>query len=227
MLKKIFFFFFVFAATFSFAAVIFSIPSDNRITYMKVHMTVPPKPTAEGTLFLWPGLQPGGANYYPINNGVLQSVLTWGNSCAPISQPPAYSTWWISAQYVNTFGSDPGYTGCLSGPGMYVNPGDVLTITFSLTPTIWTQTIYDNNTEQQVEFHINMMHQAQNYAIFEIEPYNNAFLGNPLYFHNIVIDFAKELPSGPSISDSNAYVSTPILSNNNKKCTISEIILQQ
>ncbi len=229
MFKKIYFFFFLFAATSSFAGVIFSIPSNNRITHMRVQMIVPPKPAAaEGTLFLWPGLQPGGANYFPINNGVLQSVLTWGPSCAPTNQPPLYSTWWISAQYVNTYGSDPGYTGCLSGPAMSVHPGDVLTITFSLSNEVWTQTIYDHNTEKKVEFQINMMNQAQNYAIFSIEPYNNAILGHSLYFHNIVMDFADELPSGPSIrGDSNAHVSTPILSNNNKKCTISEIILQQ
>lgn len=228
MLKNIFFLYFIFAATFSFAGVTFSIPSNNRITHMQVQMTVPPKPAAaKGTLFLWPGLQPGGANYNPINNGVLQSVLTWGPSCAPIKQPPLYSTWWISGQYVNTFGSYPGYTGCHSGPEMPVHPGDVLTITFSLSEEVWTQTIYNNNTEQQVQFHINMLNQSQNYAIFSIEPYDRAVFGHSLYFHNIVIDFAKKLPSGPFIRESHAYVSPPILSNNNRTCTISEIILQQ
>lgn len=228
MLTKIFLFFFVFATTFSFAGVTLSIPSNNRITYMKVDMVVPPKPPAHGTLFLWPGLQPGGANYNPINNGVLQSVLTWGPSCAPISQPPRYSTWWISGQYVNTFGNYPGYTGCKSGPEMAVNPGDVLTIKYSLYQDVWTQTIYNHNTAQQVAYHINMLNQSQNYAIFSIEPYDNATLGgNSLYFHNIVIRFANQLPSGPSIRESHAYVSPPVLSNYNRTCKISEIILHQ
>lgn len=111
MLKKISLFLCLSAAAFGFTGVYFNIPSSNLITYMQVEMTVPPKPNPGGAVFVWPGLQPGGANYQPIGNGVLQSVLTWGKSCAPTSQPPAYSTWWISAQYVNTMGNYPGYTG--------------------------------------------------------------------------------------------------------------------
>ncbi|CAF1250525.1 unnamed protein product [Rotaria sordida] len=93
----------------------FSVENTNQIVYMETAMIVPPKQAHQGTLFLWPGLQPNGANFDPINNGVLQPVLTWGTSCAPGTQPAAYSTWWISAQYVNTYGKFPGYTGCKGG----------------------------------------------------------------------------------------------------------------
>jgi len=59
---------------------------------------------AKFTVFIWPGLQPDGPErkcFYPINNGVLQPVLTFGNSCAP-DKPADVEQWWISGQYVNT-----------------------------------------------------------------------------------------------------------------------------
>src|SRR5262245_56849827 len=60
--------------------VMLSTPSDNQITSLTTTIIVPPKHSAIGTLFLWPGFQPGGANYLPIDNGVLQPVLSWGLS---------------------------------------------------------------------------------------------------------------------------------------------------
>ncbi len=61
-----------------FGTVLISASSTNQITRLQTEMVVPPEPPASGTLFLWPGLQPGGANFDPINNGVLQPVLTLG-----------------------------------------------------------------------------------------------------------------------------------------------------
>ena len=60
-------------------------PVATQIVALSTVLTVPAKPPASGTLFLWPGLQPlpGGANFNPIGNGVLQPVLTWGGTCAP------------------------------------------------------------------------------------------------------------------------------------------------
>jgi hypothetical protein len=108
--------------------VAFGTPPINRITRLTTKLVVPPRPEPVGTLFLWPGLQPHsqGENFLPIDNGVLQPVLTWGPSCAPGEKPRAYSTWWISAQYVNTFGRHRGYTDCQGGPIMRVKPGDTL-----------------------------------------------------------------------------------------------------
>ncbi|HEY1754490.1 MAG TPA: hypothetical protein VGG72_03785, partial [Bryobacteraceae bacterium] len=92
---------------------------------------------SRAVLYLWPGLNPTGGSVHlmPINIGLLQSVLTWGTdqNCAPLSQePPAFSSWWISALYVNT--AEPGYVGCFSGDSMLVNPGDVLLIGMTLNP---------------------------------------------------------------------------------------------
>ena len=103
----------------------FDISTQTQIVGLHTTLTVPAKPPASGTLFLWPGLQPlpGGKNYDPIGNGVLQPVLTWGGTCAPTA-PNSYASWWISAQYVNTYGTDQGYTGCHGGQGMDVAVGD-------------------------------------------------------------------------------------------------------
>ena len=74
--------------------------TTNEFVDLRTTLTVPAPPPATGTLFLWPGLDPapGGRNFLPIDNGVLQPVLTWGASCAPGQQPIQYSTWWISGQ---------------------------------------------------------------------------------------------------------------------------------
>jgi hypothetical protein len=111
----------------------FATAPPNQIVSLHTKLIVPPLPAAAGTLFLWPGLQPtpDGAHYMPIDNGVLQSVLSWGPSCAPGKQPDPYSTWWISSQYVNTVGYYSGYTDCLGGPIMAVDVGDILAIDFS------------------------------------------------------------------------------------------------
>jgi hypothetical protein len=92
----------------------------SLVTTLKVPQ-YPSKPISEGkVLFLWPGLQPSekGSHFEPIGNGVLQPVLTYGVSCAPTQQPKAFSSWWISAQYVNTLSSHKQYKGCFSGPSM-------------------------------------------------------------------------------------------------------------
>src|SRR5262249_3603543 len=109
----------------AYGGVQFTLSTKNRILGLETTLTVPPKPPASGTLFLWPGLQPlpGSANFTPINNGVLQSVLTWGKTCAPNAPLDPYASWWISAQYVNTFGIEPGYTGCQGGEGIDVAVG--------------------------------------------------------------------------------------------------------
>ncbi|MCH8620444.1 hypothetical protein [Undibacterium sp. TS12] len=147
------------------------VSQGNRVVYLYTSMVVPPHPPATGTLFLWPGLQPGGANYLPIDNGVLQPVLTWGNSCAPGNQPAAYSTWWISAQYVNTIGHEKNFTGCQGGSMMAVNVGDKLAISMYLRGTVWTQYILDVQTGQHVSYDIDLRGQAQNRSIFMIESY--------------------------------------------------------
>jgi hypothetical protein len=143
-----------------YGTVSFTANAKSQIVRLQTTLTVPAEPPASGTLFLWPGLQPNGANYDPIDNGVLQPVLTWGDSCAPGTQPRAYSTWWISAQYVNTIGNDPGYMGCYGGSVMSVKVGDQLNIDMQLAGTVWNQTVTDAQTNQSVSFSFDMMGQT-------------------------------------------------------------------
>ena len=108
------------------------------------------------TVFIWPGLQPDGPArkcYYPINNGVLQPVLTYGNSCAP-KKPMDVEQWWISGQYVNTdldckhvpnqFASVcDDYFQCHGGEFLTVMPGQEIETNMTYKPSddTWMQTI--------------------------------------------------------------------------------------
>ncbi|CAF4919415.1 unnamed protein product [Rotaria sp. Silwood1] len=208
-----------------YGAVAFSVENTNQIVYVETTMIVPPKQAHQGTLFLWPGLQPGGANFKPIDNGVLQPVLTWGTSCAPGTQPPAYSTWWISAQYVNTYGHSPGYRGCYGGQIMTVNPGDKLCIRFQLKGTNWTQTVTNHATNRAVTFSIDMRGQAQNNLYFIIEQYDSTFVDDIVYL-NSIWKFAKPSNNGCNLSSRGIkdFVSTPKLSADKLSCSVTKII---
>ncbi|CAM4267459.1 hypothetical protein NONI108955_17900 [Nocardia ninae] len=174
--------------------VYFKIPVANEFVRMQTRFTVPPKPARVGTMFLWPGLEPreGGRNYYPIGLGVLQPVLTWGPACAPVQQPPTYSTWWISGQYVNVYSNDPRYRGCHSGRAMSVQVGEVLEMDIALDQStgLWTQTI--TGQAGSVRYSINLRKQAQNMALFAIEPWDNARLANRLVFSDTTLTFRDE-----------------------------------
>ncbi len=167
--------------------------NHSQITSLTTHLKVPSKPKAQGTLFLWPGLQPKAdqAHYLPIDNGVLQPVLTWGPSCAPGHQPAPYSSWWISAQYVNTFGHQNGYTGCLGGKIMKAEPGEILTIALTLENEIWKQTVKRESSGESVSFSLDLKNQEQSFAEFVIEPYDGATLAEPLIFTNTSIRFSQ------------------------------------
>eukprot|EP00475_Leptophrys_vorax_P004992 TRINITY_DN12_c0_g2_i1.p1 TRINITY_DN12_c0_g2~~TRINITY_DN12_c0_g2_i1.p1 ORF type:complete len:267 (+),score=48.13 TRINITY_DN12_c0_g2_i1:76-876(+) len=167
----------------------------GQITEFAMTMSVPPLPTQNaGTLFIWPGLEPlsGSANFNPINLGVLQPVLTYGPSCAPnqpsdVSSKP-YSSWWISGQYVNTYGQVSGYTGCNGGDVMKVFPGDLLFVNMSLSGRVWTQTVTSRSTGQRVAYSIDMRGQAQNWAMLVFENYGS-FTPSPAWsLTDIVIE---------------------------------------
>ncbi|MFC9439825.1 hypothetical protein [Nocardia sp. NPDC057030] len=169
----------------------FKIPAANEMVRMQTHFVVPAKPARVGTMFLWPGLEPreGGRNYYPIGLGVLQPVLTWGDACAPVQQPPTYSTWWISGQYVNVYSKDPRYADCHSGRAMSVKVGEALDMDIALDQAtgVWTQTITGQS--GTVRYSINLRAQAQNMALFAIEPWDNARIPNRLVFTDTTITF--------------------------------------
>jgi hypothetical protein len=188
---------------------------------------VPPTPPASGTLFLWPGLQPDGVNFDPIDNGVLQPVLTWGSSCAPGKQPRNYSTWWISGQYVNTNGQVSGYTGCDGGSIMSVNVCDTLDIDMSLSGTVWTQTVTDEQTNQSVSYSIDMKGQAQNLAYFVIEEYSSAPVSEVIFTDTILtFDSSDATDCKVSMRGQTDYVSSPAASGDGLQCSIPQIILR-
>jgi uncharacterized protein (TIGR03437 family) len=216
----------------------FYVAPPNQITGLQTSIVVPPfppVPTASGAvLFLWPGIDPAtnSVNFLPINNGVLQPVLSWGPSCAPVAQPKPFSSWWISAQYVNTFGSDPGFSGCQSGSAMLVSPGDVLFIDMALDAAtgVWAQTVTDANTDQTVSFSINMQGQGQNWLYFAVEEWYGATITTPVVFSNSTITFQSpdtaNWCSTYQAANPNQYIMTPPTPRNNgTQCFISTIVV--
>lgn len=201
---------------------------------MSVKLLVPPPPTVAplnpvtSTLFLWPGLQPNGKNYLPIDNGVLQPVLTWGSSCAPGKQPTTYSSWWVSAQYVNTYGSEPGYTGCLGGEVMKVNVGDTLLMEMNLKGTVWKQKVTNLRNKLVVTFDIDLKNQNQNRADFAIEIYDGLKPSTEINFTDININFDSASSDNCKIVSKGDldYVSTPKLFEGGKRCELQTITLR-
>lgn len=208
--------------------VLLSASNQNQILSLTTTLSVPVKPSKNtGTLFLWPGLQPNGANFEPIDNGVLQPVLTWGPTCAPNAPSNAYASWWVSAQYVNTFGSDPGYTGCLGGPGMNVNVGDELVMVMELNGTTWHQTVTDSATQKSVSYDIDMQGQAQNNAEFDIEIYTENPASDVIFTNTqIVLEDAQPGFCQPTTRGMNDFFTNPRMSADNKTCMIDRIVLR-
>ena len=172
---------------------------DNPVLSLTTTLVVPPEPPATGTLFLWPGLQPlpGGAHYLPIDNGVLQPVLTWGPTCAPNAPSSPYASWWVSAQYVNTVGQAPGFTGCQGGNGMTIPVGDTLIMAMTLSGTTWSQAVTSMNKGTMVSFAFDLQGQSQNRALFIIEGYSSAPTV-PVQFGPTVVTSSPSRPLRPA-----------------------------
>jgi len=205
---------------------------QGEIVSLSTKLIVPAKPPSVGTLFLWPGLQPalGTPTYYPMDNGVLQSVLTWGPSCAPGDPPGMYSAWWISAQYVNTY-RDPKHPLCYGGPIMAVSAGDTLLINISLVGslfgTFWVQTVLDLDSKTSVSFEIGLEGQEQNLAFFSIEPHDGAS-GSDTIFLGTTISFASSDSRNCRLEEHGIddAVSEPILLDGGRSCYIDRIALK-
>ncbi len=207
----------------------FYLPPPNQIVGLQTSMTVPPLPpvpaNGAAALFLWPGLQPaaGSAKLLP-QPGVLQPVLTWGQSCAPVQQPPAFSSWWISAEYYSP-------AGCQSGDAMMVEPGDVLLIRLALDPSSgdWTETVTDARSGGSVQFVINLLGESQNWIDFAIESWFGAAMSTPLEFTDTTITFQSPDEGGWCSSaqgEQNAYAMTPPTAQaGGTQCTIARIVL--
>jgi hypothetical protein len=212
--------------------VVFLAAPGNEIVSLRAKLIVPAAPVGpthpHGTLFLWPGLQsrPEDARFWPIGNGVLQSVLTWGPSCAPGDRSNDKDAWWISAQYVNTKGNYMNYQRCYGGKIMTVSKEDKLLINMSLFRSIWTQTVLDLKTNQSVGFHANLADQSQGIARFYIEPYEGTMSPN-VEFDEITIDFASPHSDNCRLDEKghDDLVSAPILIDHGQSCYIEKITL--
>ncbi len=96
--------FYSFPAVCAVTEVEFDTAQGSPIVYLGSSFIVPNIPETsnpESLIYIWPGVGPQGACYFPINNGVLQPVLTYGTGCAQ-KEPKNKSQWWISGQYINT-----------------------------------------------------------------------------------------------------------------------------
>ncbi len=205
-----------------------AVSSTNQILSLSTTLAVPAQPKQNtGTLFLWPGLQPGGANYEPIDNGVLQPVLTWGPTCAPNSPKDAYASWWVSAQYVNTFGKYAGYTGCAGGDGMNVQTGDALQMVMTLSGSVWQQTVTNTNAQHSVSYDIDMLGQAQNSAEFVIEMYTEPPVADVVFTATTVtFEHAEPASCQPNSRGMNDFFTNPRASADGKQCSIDRIVLR-
>jgi len=207
----------------------FMISAGNEVTRLQTTMEVRAKPNGSDTLFLWPGLEPleGGENFNPIGRGVLQPVLTWGSSCAPGS-PRRSQGWWISAQYVNTLGSDPEYRGCFGGEVMNVAIGDQLQIDMSLKGSIWSQTVTDEASGKTVDFDMDLEGQDQLWIMFQIEMPTSTKPSADVVFTNTVITMAKPEPEAcrPSRRGTTDYYSAPMASRDGLRCCMARLVLR-
>jgi hypothetical protein len=211
-----------------FGTVEFSASTSTEIVGLETTLTVPAKPPPSGTLFLWPGLQPlrGGANYSPIGNGVLQSVLTWGGTCAPTA-PNTYASWWVSGQYVNTYASYMGHTGCLGGEGIDAEVGDTLHMTMTLRGTLWSQVVVDETSGRVATFDIDMLGQAQNWALFIIEQPSQKPVSD-IVFTSTKLTFLAPDPAAcqPTARGTDDYFAAPQSSPDGTQCCVSRIVLR-
>jgi hypothetical protein len=209
--------------------------AQNQLVGLDTTLVVPTKPPASGTLFLWPGIQPDGPGSMdlPINNGVLQPVLTWGPTCAPNAPSGSpYASWWISAQYVNTnlAMTSPEfamYGGCHGGPGMDAAVGDSLKISMTLSGENWTQTVTDAQSGQSVSYAIDMMNQVQDIGEFVIEGDSQEPVSDVI-FMSTTLTFASSQPAAcqPQFRGTNDYFSAPQASTDGLHCCIQKIILR-
>lgn len=157
--------------------------------------------TTNSLIALWPGLEPWGDCFNPINYGVLQPVLAYGYSCAKYI-PKNANQWWISGQYINTdlnckhvpneFSKEckfyyAGYTCYNVGEYLLVSLNETIytSIFFDETSGLWKQSIRIKNKEVFFSIKLNYCskssdrdakvirkQQEQNNAVLFIETYN-------------------------------------------------------
>ncbi len=208
-------------------------PFPNSFTQVTTTLTVPSEPPAAGAVIVWPGLEPtdnaSNTTFQPIQTGTLQTVLSWGTTCAPGTQPTPFSTWWISGQYTNFQGEETGFTGCQSGSIMAVNPGDSLVETLTEVGTEWNEQVSDTTTNQSVSFNIDLGGQTQNTLFFYVQGSGQNPVG-PVSFTNTSFTTSSAFSSATSCELAPAGTveqdaqSSPTLSGDT--CSIASLTLQ-
>jgi hypothetical protein len=211
-----------------YGAVEFQTSTSNQIVALQTTLLAPSRPTSSTTLYVWPGLEPlpSAPKFNPIGQGVLQPVLTWGSSCGMSSANP--NGWWISALYVNPYTLDQAYYGCLGGKPIDVQVGDQLDITMSLKGTMWSQVVVDRQSGQTTSYDIDMMGQAQPWALFHIEQPSQNRPTSDVTFTATTLTFAMPEPMAcqPTKRGTNDYFPAPQISADGTKCCLSRIILR-
>ena len=213
------------------AVVMMIVPAPNTVSRFVTTLHVPKQPSSRSTLFIWPGLQhSGGADPGRVGNGVLQPVLTWGPSCsrsAPASAT-SYSSWWVSAMYVNVSTSAAGPTGCAGGDSMDVAVGDRLVMDFFVKGNDWTQEVTNLSNMKKVDLTIDLKGQDQNWVIWDIEVPAQARPAEDTIFEKSVLTFTKPVDScQPTSAAEVDYFSAPVKSPDGMSCCFEKIILKQ
>jgi hypothetical protein len=199
---------------------------DVEFLSVKSTLTVPSKPApTQGTLFLWPGLQPLKQDS-AVGYGVLQPVLTWGSSCAPGTLSAA-DGWWISAQYVGTPPGSFSVT-CKGGKVMKVDVGDKIDIEMTLNGTTWKQTLTDQRNGESVDFSVDLKGQKQQWLLHQIETPTSTKPVDDVIFTAITAKLSASQPKScfPNAKGTNDYFSPPRASADGKTCCIAKIILR-
>ena len=110
---------------------------------------------------------------------------------------------------------------------MDVNVGDLLDIDMVLSGTVWKQTITDRQTSKTVDFSMDMMNQAQNWAIFDIESDGSEPVSDVIFTATtITLADADAAGCEPSTRGQTDYFAAPRISSDGKKCCVSKIILR-
>jgi hypothetical protein len=207
----------------------YAVDAPNVFIGLRTTLAVPAKPPPDGSIFIWPGIQPTphGMNLEPIGNGALLSVLTWGPSCPP-DAPESYSTWWIAPMYSNISSSDPQYAGCHSGKVALAEPKQRLDIEIHLDGTTWVQNIVNRDTMKGSDFSLDLNGQAQGRVFFDIELQTSNKPTEDIIFTNTVLSMNTADPDAcqPVMRGTNDFASKPRVSSDGKHCCIDRIVLR-
>jgi hypothetical protein len=201
----------------------------NQFVGVRAVLIVPAKPPPSGVIFVWPGTQtfPTGPTVQPVGEGVLQPVLTWGQSCVP-GALPGHSTWWISPVYVNDATSIPELSGCHGGPVITVDVGDRLDLDMRLDGTTWNQTVVDLNSKKSTKFPIDLRGQLQQRTLFEIELKTGAKPTEDIIFEHIVLTMQNAEPGACALNNRGMtdYATNSRVSADGLHCCIDRIVLR-